>query len=191
MLFQDLCLNKIDWYESLSGEFLSKWKSLVSSFQNTVVMISRYYSWSSVKASGKHRIFGFCDASSRAYSAVMYVKVETTVGNSVELVAAKTRVFLARGQTIPRLELLSALLLAKLIASVLTALKDDMQLSSLACFTDSKVALYWIRGLEKEWKPFVQNQVNEIRKLVSTEYWHHCPGRENPADIPSRGVTQN
>ena len=111
------------------------------------------------------------------------------MGNSVEFVAAKTRVSPAGGQTIPRLELLSALLLAELITSVLTALKVDMQLSSMACFTDSKVGLYWIRGLEKEWKPFVQNWVNEIRKLVPTEYWYHCPGKENPADMPSRGVT--
>ena len=76
------------------------------------------------------------------------------MGNSVEFVAAKTRLSPAGGQMIPRLKLLSALLLAKLISSVLSALKDDMQLSSLACFTDSKVTLYWIRGLEKEWKPF-------------------------------------
>ena len=148
----------------------------MSSFQSTVVTIPRYYSWSSVKDSHNH-------ASSRAYAAVVYVRVESIVGNSVEFVAAKTRVSPAGGQTIPRLELLSALLLAKLITSVYTALKDDMQLGSMACFTDSKVALYWIRGLEKEWKPFVQKRVNEIRKLVPIKCWYHCPGRENPADI--------
>ena len=120
---------------------------------------------------------------------VVYVRVESIVGNSVEFVAAKTRVSPAGGQTTPRLELLSALLLAKLITSVYTVLKDDMQLGSITCFTDSKVALYWIRGLEKEWKPFVQNRVNEIRKLVPIKCWYHCPGRENPADIPSRGMT--
>ena len=118
----------------------------------------------------------------------MYVRVETDVGNSVEFVASKTKVSPVEGQTIPRLELLSALLLARLIISVVTALEHDMQLSSIACFTDSKVALYWIRGVEKEWKLFVQNRVNEIRKMTLTECWHHCPGRENPADIPSRGI---
>ena len=38
----------------------------------------------------------------------------------------------------------------------------------LQYFTDS---LCWIKGTDKTWKPFVQNQVNEIRKLTSTELW--------------------
>jgi len=188
MLFQDLCLSKIDWDAPLSGELISKWRSLVSNFQSVVMTIPRCYSWSSVKASCRYSLFGFCDASSRAYAAVVYVRVETDVGNSVEFVASKTRVSPVEGQTIPRLELLSALLLAKLISSVITALEHDMKFSSIACFTDSKVALYWIRGLEKEWRPFVQNWVKEIRKLVPINCWCHCPGRENPADIPSRGM---
>lgn len=38
----------------------------------------------------------------------------------------------------------------------------------------------------KDWKPFVQNQVNQIRSLTLTDHWQHCAGTENPADIPSR-----
>ena len=53
-------------------------------------------------------------------------------------------------------------------------------------FTDSTVALCWT---DKTCKPFVQNRVNKIRKLTSTELWKHCSGKNNPADLPSRGLT--
>ena len=44
-------------------------------------------------------------------------------------------------------------------------------------------------GVTKDWKPFVHNRVQEIRELVPIDCWHHCSGRDNPADIPTRGVT--
>ena len=99
-----------------------------------------------------------------------------------------TRVAPVGGATIPRLELLSALLLSKLIDSVHTALEPELQLGDPMCFSDSKVVLYWIQGTKHEWKQFVENRVNTIRNLVAPQHWRHCSGRENPADIPSRGM---
>ena len=31
--------------------------------------------------------------------------------------------------------------------------------------------------------------MNTIRNLVAPQHWRHCPGKENPADIPSRGMS--
>ncbi|KRZ56292.1 hypothetical protein T02_125, partial [Trichinella nativa] len=39
------------------------------------------------------------------------------------------------------------------------------------------------------WKPFVRNCVAEIQQLVEPAAWRHCPGRQNPADLHSRGTT--
>ena len=64
-----------------------------------------------------------------------------------------------------------------------------MDVTDLTCWTDSKVALAWIKGEEREWKPFVQNRVNEIRTLVPVNSWRHCRGKNNPGDIPSRGIS--
>jgi len=90
---------------------------------------------------------------------------------------------------IPKLELLSALLLSNLINSVLIALMPEIHLKERCCYTDSRIALYWIKGTGKEWKLSVENRVNEIRRLMPPRCWNHCPGRENPADLPLCGMT--
>lgn len=91
--------------------------------------------------------------------------------------------------TIPRLELLSAVLLAQLMSNITDSLSTRIDLKEPKCFTDSQVALFWIKGTGRDWKPFVQNRVNEIRIRILEECWDHCLGKENPADIPSRGLT--
>ena len=55
------------------------------------------------------------------------------------------------------------------------------------CWSDSRVALAWLRSKSKEYKPFVQNQVNEIWKLISPECLRYCSTSCNPADTASRG----
>lgn len=51
------------------------------------------------------------------------------------------------------------------------------------------MALCWIQGQNQAWKQFVENRVITIRSLVPARLWNHCPGKLNPADIPSRGTT--
>ena len=134
-------------------------------------------------------LHGFGDASSKACAAVIYLHVTTTTGSYVKFLASRSRVAPVKQETIPRLELLAALILARLISHVGEALEPEVDITYMTFWTDSKVALAWIKGEEREWKPFVQNRVNEIRTLVSVNSWRHCCGKNNPADIPSRGMS--
>ena len=118
---------------------------------------------------------------------MVYLVSVTHSATDVSFVAAKTRVSPLRPQTIPRLELLSALLLTRLMTTVMDSLQ--LQEVNVKCFTDSQVALYWIQGAKKNWKPFVQNRVTEIRRKLRPDYWYHCPRKTNPADLPSRGIS--
>ena len=186
ILFQELCEAKINWDDPLNGILLEKWKKLLSSLSGPeLIVIPRCYFPSHPQSI---KLIGFCDASQRAYAAVTYLRMETPQV-LVRIVAAKTRVCPVKGMTIPRLELLSALLLSRLISSVHNALKVDLTLpDDPICFTDSKVALHWIKGQTQEWKQFVNNRVNATRALVAPRCWSHCAGSDNPADIPSRGM---
>ena len=75
------------------------------------------------------------------------------------------------------------------MVSITRSLESILTLSEPTCYTDSKVTLYWILGTSKEWKQFVQNRVTEIRKCISPSHWKHCAGKDNPADLPSRGLS--
>ena len=59
--------------------------------------------------------------------------------------------------TIPRLKLLSALLLSRLIVTVSLVLGSTLLDLEIECYTDSTVASYWIKGTSKEWRSFIQN----------------------------------
>ena len=185
VFFQELCKAKLEWDDPLPSELLHKWKHVVTRFHGTVISVPRYY-FHSIDGSRACVLCGFCDASMAAYAAVVYLCVGL---EQAHFVASKTRVSPLSQQTIPRLELLSCVLLARLITHVLAALETIIKVTLGSCFTDSKVALFWIRGEGKAWKPFVHNRVKEIRGLVPASHWFHCPGKENPADIPSRGVS--
>ena len=50
--------------------------------------------------------------------------------------------------TIPRLELLGCLLLSKLINEVVLGMRGRIELNDIFCWSDSEVALCWIRGKE-------------------------------------------
>ena len=49
--------------------------------------------------------------------------------------------------------------------------QSELQFSGFHCFTDSTVALHWILGVDKSWKPFVENRVAEIRSLFPPSCW--------------------
>ncbi|XP_011060067.1 PREDICTED: uncharacterized protein LOC105149388 [Acromyrmex echinatior] len=92
-----------------------------------------------------------------------------------------------KNQSIPRLELCSALLLCKLINNVKHAI--HIEIDKIRAWSDSMVVLYWLRGDVARWKTFVSNCVSEISEILSAIHWNHVKGSENPADLISRGVS--
>ena len=130
-------------------------------------------------------LHGFCDASKHAYAAAVYLVLKSLTGRTVRFTASKTRVAPLKPQTKPLLELLSALLLARLMKSVATSMETELQLEEPTCYTDFEVSFCWV---DCAWKQFVQYHVLKTRNLLPSTCWHHCLGVDNPADFLSRGV---
>lgn len=89
--------------------------------------------------------------------------------------------------SIPRLELCSALLLARLIYQVKHAI--TINIDGIFAWSDSMVVLHWLRGEASRWKPFVANRVTEIIEILPALCWRHVRSSDNPADLISRGAT--
>ncbi|KRY26929.1 hypothetical protein T01_2962 [Trichinella spiralis] len=131
-------------------------------------------------------LHGFADASGSAYGAVVYLRLVHGNGKvEVRFLAAKSRVAPIKKLSLPRLELMAALLCARLVAYVKR--KADLPIRSCFCWSDSSVALCWIRSNAQRWKPFVSNRVRDIQEITSPDSWRYCPTQDNPADLASRG----
>ena len=115
IFFQELCKAKISWDEPLEGELKNEWLKLATGLQCiSSFTVSRFYFQEVTEKIVSCSLHGFGDASSKAYAAVIYLHVTTTMGSYVKFLASRSRVAPAKQETIPRLELLAALTLARL-----------------------------------------------------------------------------
>ncbi|XP_042906732.2 uncharacterized protein [Parasteatoda tepidariorum] len=128
----------------------------------------------------------FCDASKVAYATCIFLRSQNEDSTSCQLIQARSRVAPLKPVTIPRLELLSCTIGARLAHGVIS----DLRLENIQtfCRSDSVNALFWIKRIEN-WAPFAYNRVREIRSLSLPEEWNYVPGSLNPADLPSRGCS--
>ncbi|XP_066255176.1 uncharacterized protein [Euwallacea similis] len=134
------------------------------------------------------RLYGFSDSSEKAYGACIYVASEDESGSrELRLLTGKSRVAPAKKLTLPRLELLAAHLLAKLMNTVRQIL--DIQISDVRYFTDSSIVLAWLKIDPAHLKTFVANRVAKINELTKITEWAHVPSKANPADVISRGLS--
>ena len=73
------------------------------------------------------------------------------------LVTAKSRIAPLKEMSIPRLELLGNLILARLLRAVENALKIVMHIARKFYYTAYKVTVSWIKSLDKEFKTKKEN----------------------------------
>lgn len=185
ILMQEIWKAKVEWDCEVPVELRTTWTTLQARLsQLNKIQIPRCI------FPGNHlrtELHGFCDASEKAYAAVLYVRV---VLNSsivkIFLLTSKTKVAPLKTTSLPRLELCAALLLAKLYSHIIDLL--GTKINQVFLWTDSRIVLDWLAGEPHKWKTFVANRVAEIQE-IAPRVWHHICGKENPADCASRGIS--
>ena len=89
--------------------------------------------------------------------------------------------------TVPRLELMGAIVDLRLTQSVSRVLELPVKAASF--YSDSTDVLWWIRGRGRDFRPFVANRIGEIQISTEPGQWQHVSTDKHPADLCSRGTS--
>ncbi|XP_055634284.1 uncharacterized protein LOC129774549 [Toxorhynchites rutilus septentrionalis] len=184
MFIQTLWAANMSWDSELAEEPATWWKRYRADIKklNSLQVPRRVV----CNTKRQYSLHCFCDASQKGYGCCVYIVSKDELGQlHSHLLTSKSRVAPLRGQSIPRLELCAALLGCQLVHNLLT--NTDIT-GPVTFWTDSTVALHWIKSRSNSWKVFVSNRVAEIQRLTKDSQWMHVPTDLNPADHISRGV---
>ena len=108
---------------------------------------------------GRSFLHVFADASPKAYGTAVYIQY----GNHSSLVMSKSRVAPLKQHTLPRLELMAAVIAARLGSFVVDSLTHN---TVIHYWSDSQIVLCWLQS-KKKLKPFIEHRVKEILAIPS------------------------
>ena len=187
LLIQELWVQNLQWDHAVPEEIKKRWLTFQDQLHSLDdLKVPRWFHYSpKVK---DFQLHGFCDASEKAFGAVIYSRITTEEGIvKITMLTAKSKVAPSKTKTtLPRLELCAAVLLAKLMSRTVIAL--DVNNPEIFAWSDSLIAISWIKGDINRWKTFVANRVSTIIKAIPAESWYHVRTEDNPADSISRGM---
>ncbi|XP_068151985.1 uncharacterized protein [Drosophila tropicalis] len=164
------------WDESLQEKDWKIWVKLLPKINE--VRISRCMP--KVCCARQVQLHTFVDASINAYAALVYLRAEVDGIVHCSLVASKTQVAPLKPVSIPRMELMAAVLGLRLAKFI------EPELSVTVCqrifWTDSKDVLCWIRSDARKYNQFVALRVGEILEDSDVLSWRWVPTQHNVAD---------
>ena len=186
VFLQELWRNKYDWDTPLSTELAAEWAKWIAGLDLLpTIRIPRALRLSSAITSTQ--VHCFADASALACSACAYV-VHTydAYTTTSRLAVAKSKVAPLKQISIPRLELMAAILALDLAYTLTRTLNINM--SDVHFWSDSTNVLCWLKNDSRTLNSFVGTRTAKIQRATLYENWRHVPSELNPADIPSRGA---
>ncbi len=188
-ILQKICAEGGDWDEPVSEEIRCAWErwrmDLVTISQLRIARCYLPRDFGDVRRTELHH---FSDASEYGYGQCSYLRYVGTTGKvHCSFVVGKSRVTPMKALTIPRLELVAAVLSVKISQFLQRELR--MTIAQEYFYTDSLVVLGYLANEEKRFKVFVANCVQQVRDSTNIGQWHHVEGSKNTADICSRGLS--
>ncbi|KAJ8915581.1 hypothetical protein NQ315_012466 [Exocentrus adspersus] len=184
-LMQQLWVLGLNWDDEPPAEILNLWIRYKQELPLlSTINLRRHID---INFSQSLELHIFADASSKGYASVAYLRNTRPEETSVYLVCSKAKVAPLRSISIPRLELCAAVLATDLYECI-SKTYSHLNFTKIFAYTDSHVALCWIKSHPYKWQPFVGNRVSYIQERIDPSDWYHVRSSDNPADIASRGA---
>ena len=78
-----------------------------------------------------------------------------------------------------------------LLAELYNVIKEALHLQKAEFFgwSDSTIALSWIKAEPSKYEIFVANRISKVQSLTNKDSWYHVESKENAADVASRGCS--
>ena len=188
-ILQALCRQNVNWDDPIPTDILplwEKWRTELPLLEK--LKLPRCLKPSEFGDPVKTEIHSFSDASDNGIGQISYVRMINQRNEvHVSFLMAKSRVAPIKPISIPRLELTAAVV----SVNVTRMLKSELDVDNVQCcyYTDSEIVIGYINNDARRFHVYVGNRVQHIRDRSSPEEWFHVPGKENPADEASRGLT--
>ncbi|XP_063618732.1 uncharacterized protein LOC134791614 [Cydia splendana] len=184
MIFQRVWIKGTTWDAPLpdkEAEDFFQWQNALKHV--AALRIPRRYE--SPGGATRYTLHVFTDASTEAYCAVAYWRIENKEDVRVSLAAGKSRVCPLKVLSVPRLELTAAVIGVRLAETIKKEQRYNVE--KIIYWTDSRVLLGWIKDDARNYKPFVSHRLAEIAEKSDRRAWMYVPTDVNPADHATRG----
>ncbi|XP_062557279.1 uncharacterized protein LOC134222152 [Armigeres subalbatus] len=182
IIIQDTWRKQMQWDDEVVEAVRIRWLRWVNLFKKVGQMRFHraYFPGFHAAEINAIELHVFTDASEEAYACTAYFRAVIREKTYVTLVMAKAKVAPLKTLSIPRLELMGALLGARLTKTVETY--HTFPICRRILWTDSKTTLAWIQSQHCRYRQFVAFRVGEILSKTEATEWRYVPTQHNPAD---------
>lgn len=189
LILQRLHVLKLDWDDNPPQEIINCWERYIRELP--LLRDLRFKRHLGVTPDDEVSIISFSDASEKGYGCAVFVKIESPNRPKpiISLVCAKSKVSPLKTVSVARLEICAALLMSNLVRRVIDTYSLRHPIANVYCFTDSMVTLHWVHSSPHRFKTFIATRITKIISNLPAKCFFHVPGKENPSDCLSRGLT--
>ncbi|XP_055918648.1 uncharacterized protein LOC129950751 [Eupeodes corollae] len=182
VLMQEVWRSGVHWDDEIEDDHQESWLRWLNELKQVEsVLIPRCYLAESTWDLAETELHVFVDASNTCSATVANLRIQSKDNITCSLLGSKTKVAPIKLMSIPRLELVAALIGARFANSIRQSLA--IRIHRVVFWSDSVTVLSWLRTDAKSVKgQFVAFRIAEVQEISNIANWRYVPSEMNPAD---------